>query len=78
MKQKINIAKKFVQVIEDGKLKCLYDLYKVSSVFRIDNVSLKIIIGGVENTWNFSDKENCDKNFNFLIEELAKLNETED
>lgn len=63
----------FVSVLCEGKTTCVYDLTKVSMVCRINETSYKMIIDGQEGLHCYATKDDCDKNFNFVVDNLLKL-----
>lgn len=73
------MKKKFVTVSDkDGKITSVYDLCKISEVFRVDDVSLSVIIDSVQEMWSYGDKQTCDNCYNWIVRELLKLNEQEE
>lgn len=65
--------KKFVKIVQGDKVLSVYDLYKVSKVFRVNDKTIEIIIDSVSETWAYPDKDTCDRNYDWIVNELFKL-----
>lgn len=73
------MKKKYIAVTaKDGKITSVYDLCKISEVFRVDDTSLRVIIDSVQEMWSYSDKQTCDNCYDWIVRELLKLNEQEE
>lgn len=66
--------KLFIKICSDQGTTCVYDLNKVSEIFKEGDKTIKIIIDGVKEVWTFASKDNRDKNFEDLEQLLLKLN----
>lgn len=66
--------KKLVKITNPrGEITYVFDLSKISEIYRLSDSAIKVVIDSVSETWRYDNKQECDKHFDLIVSGLIEM-----